>query len=200
MNLKELYTDPKFPASFSGKKSFSEAIRKRDRTVKNSEVEQTLQKLDVYTLHKPTQREALYRRIYTKGINYLYQCDLVDIAKFGNENDGFKYIITVIDTFSKRAWAFPLKNKTTNEICKVMKKFFKKNKCKKIEFDKGGEFVSTLFKKLLKKNKIKFYHVHSDRKAAIVERFNRTLKTRMYKYFTAQGGHRWVDILQDLIN
>lgn len=200
MDLKELYTDPKFPASFTGKQKFSQAVRSRDRSIKNSDVEKTLEKIDAYTLHKPTQREPLYRRIYTKGINYLFQCDLVDLAKHGSDNDGFKYIITVIDTFSKRAWAFPLKTKTTKEICKVMSKLFKKVKCKKIEFDKGGEFVSRLFKKLLQKHKIKYYHVHSDRKAAIVERFNKTLKWRMSRYNTKQGGHRWVDNLQDVIN
>ena len=200
MDLKELYLDPKFSAAFSGKKLFSEVVRKQDRSVKTKDVEKSLRKIDAYTLHKPNRREPLYRRIYTKGIGDLYQCDLVDMTKFADENDGYKWVITIIDTFSKKAWAFKLKNKTAESIVSVMKSFFEKNKCKKIEFDQGGEFKNRLFLKLLKKNKIHHYHVYSDRKCAIVERFNRTLKTRMYRSFTARGSHRWVDVLQDLVN
>ena len=200
MDLKELYLDPKFSAAFAGKNLFSDAVRKRDRSVKAEDVEKSLRKIDAYTLHKPTKREALYRRIYTQGIGYLYQCDLVDMSKFADENDDYKFIITIIDTFSKKAWAFKLKNKTAKSILEVMEPFFKKNKCEKLEFDQGGEFVNMLFKKMLKKYKIEYYHVYSDRKCAIVERCNRTLKTRMYRSFTARGGHRWVDVLQDLVN
>jgi transposase InsO family protein len=200
MNLKDLYLDPKFPAAFAGKKLFSEVVRKRDRNIKVADVDKELRKIDAYTLHKPTKREPVYRRIYSRGIGHILQLDLVDMTKFANVNDGHTFLITIIDVFSKKAWAYPLKSKTAVAITKVMKPFFERNKCKLVEFDQGGEFVNNLFKKLLKKHKIKYFHVYSDRKAAIVERFNRTLKTRMYKSFTARGGHRWIDILQDLID
>lgn len=200
MDLKKLYQDPKFSAAFSGKQTFSDAVRSQDRTVKRKDVEKAFRGIDAYTLHKPTRRESLYRRIYTKGIGYLYQCDLVDMSKFADENNGFKWLITIIDTFSKKAWAYKMKNKSAESIVTVMTPFFKKNKCNKIEFDQGGEFKNRLFLDLLKKHKIKYFHVYSDRKCAIVERFNRTLKTRMYRSFTSRGSHRWIDVLQDLIN
>ena len=62
-----------------------------------------------------------------------------------------------------------------------MARFLHVNKPQKIEFDQGTEFYNQSFLKLLKKQKIKHFSVYSDRKCAIVERFNRTLKTRMYR-------------------
>ena len=200
MDLKKLYIDPKFPAAFAGKKAFADAVREHYQSIKQKDVDKLLSSVDAYTLHKPTKRESLYRRIYTKGINYLYQMDLVDMTKYADENDGFKFIITIIDTFSKKAWAFKLKRKSAEAINQVMKPYFEINKPHKIEFDQGSEFVNQSFKKLLRKHKIKYFHVYSDRKGAIIERFNRTLKTRMYRSFTARGSHRWVDVLQDLID
>ncbi len=69
-----------------------------------------------------------------------------------------------------------------------------------MQFDQGSKFYNTSFLNLLKKHKIKHYSVYSEQKGAIIERFNRTLKTRMFRYFNSQGSHRWVDVLQDLIN
>ena len=47
-------------------------------------------------------KPKLYRRIYTKGINYQYQIDLIDMSKFEDENDGYRWFISIIDTFSKK--------------------------------------------------------------------------------------------------
>ena len=200
MNLKKLYNEVKFPASFAGKKNFTKAVQSRYRTVKAKDVERALHGVDSYTLHKPTKRTPLFRRIYTKGIKYLFQIDLVDMSKFADQNDGYHFLITIIDTFSKKAWGFKLKNKTANSIHQVMKPFLRGNRPQKIEFDQGTEWYNSLFLKLLAHYKIKYYSIYSDKKCAIVERFNRTLKTRMYRAFTARGSHRWVDMLQDLIN
>ena len=200
MNLKQLYNDSIFPASFTGKARFAKAVQTQYPNIKTKDVEKALKAIDSYTLHKPTKRPSLFRRIYTKGIGYLYQIDLVDMSKFAKENDRYHFLITIIDTFSKKAWAFKLKSKTATSIMQVMKVFLLTNRPQKIEFDQGTEFYNTQFLNLLKTYGIKFYSVYSDRKCAIVERFNRTLKTRMYRSFTARGTHRWIDILQNLID
>ena len=199
--MKRHYNDPKFPGSFSGQERFYKALKQVDPTVTRKSVKKELQSIDSYTLYKPKRRQPLYRRVLTHGINYLYQCDLVDVSSFKNENDGYNFIITIIDTFSKKAWAFKLKQKSAKSIVEVMKPFFEAgNVCKKIQFDQGSEFYNKLFLDLLKKHKIDHYSVYSDVKAQIVERFNRTLKTRMMRYFNASGSHRWIDVLQDLID
>ena len=202
MDLKQLYEDPKFPGSFTGQNRFYKAQVQhlRHQSVSKADVKKKLKAVDSYTLHKPTRKPKLYRRIYTKGIDYLYQCDLVDLSSFHQENDGYKWIITIIDTFSKKAWAFKMKRKSASSIVEVMTPFFRINSPQKMQFDQGSEFYNSLFLKLLKKHKIKHYSVYSEQKAAIIERFNRTLKERMFRYFTSRGSHRWVDILQDLVD
>jgi transposase InsO family protein len=200
MDFKELYRDPKFTGSFSGQQRFHHALNKDNVHVSKSSVNKRLMSVDSYTVHKPTRKTKVFRRIYTKGINYLLQCDLVDLSSLHKDNDGYKWIITIIDTFSKKAWAFKMKNKSANSIVSVMKPFFQSVKPQKIQFDQGTEFYNKAFLKLLRDNRIKHYSVYSEQKAAIVERFNRSLKTRMFRYFTSRGSHRWVDVLQDLID
>ena len=69
-----------------------------------------------------------------------------------------------------------------------------------VQSDKGTEFLNSTFQSMLKRHDIKFYtSENEDIKAAVVERFNRTLKTKMYRYFTARNTRRYVDVLPDLL-
>ena len=200
MDFQDLYEDPKFSGSFGGVDRVYQELKNKGYAITRKTVKRNLRGNDSYTLHKSTRRPELFRRTWTKGIKYLYQCDLVDMSSLHKENNGYKWIITIIDTFSKKAWAYKMKRKTADSIIRVMKPFLHQNTPKKMQFDQGTEFYNKKFLDLLKRLKIKHYSVYSDQKAAIVERFNRTLKTRMFKYFTAKGSHRWVDILQDLLH
>ena len=123
MDLKKLYTDPKFSGSFSGKNRFLKALKSHDRSITKANVEKSIRSIDSYGLHRPLKRPKLFRRIYTKGIKYLFQIDLIDMSKYENENDGYRWFITIIDTFSKKAWAFKLKRKSGKAIVEVMKPF-----------------------------------------------------------------------------
>jgi hypothetical protein len=69
----------------------------------------------------------------------------------------------------------------------------------KIQFDDGKEFYNRFLKELLEKNNIEWFSTYSDKKAAVVERFNRTQKEKMYRYFTAKETNKWFDILGDLV-
>ena len=82
----------------------------------------------------------------------------------------------------------------------VMTGFLTNNPPTKLPFDQGTEFYNKPFLDLLKRLNIKHYSISSDRKCAIVERFNRTLKTRLFRHFTAAGNHRYVDILDDVVS
>ena len=93
-----------------------------------------------------------------------------------------------------------MKRKSSKSIMTVMAPFLSKNAPQKIEFDQGTEFYNSSFLALLKKHNIRYFSVFSDRKCTIVERFNRTLKTRMYRSFTARGSHKWIDVLTELVS
>ena len=65
---------------------------------------------------------------------------------------------------------------------------------KTVQFNNGTEFYNTDVKSLLNKHNIEFFSAYSDKKAAVVERFNRTLKTLMWKYFYSASTYKWLEI------
>ena len=150
MSLQTLYKDPTFAGSFSGKKRFYDHVKLDKPSVTLKKVGKELAAVDTYTLHKPVRKPTLYRRIITKGINEFYQADLVDMQKHSKVNDGYKWILNIIDTFSKKAWSFKLKNKGAKSMHDVMEPFLKENPCKLIEFDRGKEFYNSKVLNLLK--------------------------------------------------
>ena len=154
-----------------------------------------LQKQDPYTLHKQIVKPKTYRRVYTKGIHYLWQADLLDFQSVSSENDGFRYICCVIDTFSKMLWTFPLKNKSGAALVKALSLHFLLLRPQKLQVDQGTEFYNQKFKKMLEAYNILMYSTHSDKKASIVERVQRTLRNRLGKIWSKNKNKRWIDVL-----
>jgi transposase InsO family protein len=154
-------------------------------------------------LHKPVGAH-FRKRIVTKGID-LWVADLLDMKKCSEENEGYSYLLNVIDTFSKFVWALPIKKKDGATVLKAFKKKLKvqnhKNKAPNLlHTDKGLEFKNTHFKNLLNNFNIKLYHTQNEEKSAIIERFNRTLHNKMVLLFEARNNNKWVDILQNFLD
>ena len=107
------------------------------------------------------------------------------MQSLSNYNDGVKCLLTCIDTFSKCAWVRPKKNKSGKRVTEAFKSILNEEIPIMLQNDKGTEYKNAQFQSMLKEYDIRFYiSENDDIKAAIVERFNRTLKTRMYRYFT----------------
>ena len=106
------------------------------------------------------------------------------ISKF---NKGFRFLLCVIDIFSKYAWIVPLKDIKGVSIVDAFQKILDDSdrKPNKIWVDKGSEFYNNSFKKWLKDNDIEMYLIHNEGKSVVAKRFIRTLKTKIYKYMTS---------------
>ena len=151
-------------------------------------------------LHRPYRRNYPRLKVLVRGIDETWQADLVDMKKYSQVNKGFTFLLTVIDIVSKYAWAIPLKNKEGLTLKKVFKDLLEKGRVPvNLEVDKGTEFYNKHVKSLLKENKIHLYSSYSHLKASIIERFNRSLKSEMWKKFTLNGNNKWIDILDDLV-
>ena len=72
-------------------------------------------------------------------------------------------------------------------------------KCERLQTDESREFDNRHVQRPLNRENIKFFTVKSQFKAAVCERFNRTLKTKMWRYFTRRGSYRWIDVLPELM-
>lgn len=150
-------------------------------------------------LHKPARRKYTRRKVTLKGISDLFQADLVEMGAYARENQGMKYILTMINCFTKFAFAVPLKSKSGVDVAHALEPILKKHPMKHLQTDQGKEFFNRHVNAVVKKYKVNLYSTYSDLKASIVERFNRTLKERMWKMFTARGSHEWVSLLPGLL-
>ena len=103
-------------------------------------------------------------------------------------NKGFRFLLSVIDIFSKDAWVVSLKDKKGVNIVNAFQKVLDKSgrKQNKIWVDERSEFYSSSFKKWLKNNDIKMYSMHNEGKSVVAERFIRNLKTKIYKCMTSK--------------
>lgn len=155
----------------------------------------------VNELHKNARRNYERRTVLQVGIQNLYQADLVEMIPYASVNRGYKYILTVVDCFSKRGFAFPIKTKTAKDVSLSLRKLFSKGFVpKNIQTDDGGEFFSKMTQNLFKEFGIHHYSSYSVKKASVVEIFNKTLKNRMWKIFSMQGNYRWLKILPKIVS
>lgn len=152
-------------------------------------------------LHAPARRNFRRRKVIMRGIDETWQADLVDMKKYSKLNRGYKYLLNVIDNVSKFAWSIPLKNKSSLELEKAFKELFKQGRVpKNLHVDQGTEFYNHRVKNLLKSHNVNLYSTFSEKKASIIERFNRSLKNKMWIEFSVRGSHKWIDILQNLVS
>ena len=119
------------------------------------------------------------------------------ISKF---NKGFRFLLCVIDIFSKYAWVVPLKDKKGVSIVDAFQKILddSNRKPNKTWVDKGGEFYNNYFKKWLKDNDVETYSINNEGKSVVAEKFIRTLKTKIYKYMTPVSKNVYIDKLDDI--
>lgn len=155
-------------------------------------------KLVVDELYKPARKNFRRRRIIIKGLDDLWQIDLAEFTQYAKENKGYRFILVVIDCFSKYLWTRPLKSKSADEVSKAMADVLVKRQPRNLQSDQGKEFYNTKFNQLMKKYNINHYSTYTVKKAAIAERVIRTLKEKLYKAFNIRGQYRWFDILQDI--
>ena len=123
------------------------------------------------------------------------------MSKYATVNKGYKWLLTCMDLYSRYAWAIPVKTKSAPDVLEALKKIFEERRPSELfQTDEGKEFYNKPVGDYLKSLKIHHFSVFSKMKAAMVERFNQTLKTKMWRAFTKQGSYKWLDIVQDLVD
>ena len=145
-------------------------------------------------LHKPLRRKFKKRRVLVNGIDRIWAADLVDMQAFSKFNRGVKYLLAVIDIFSKYGWLIPLKDKTGKSVASALKIIFKERKPEKMWVDEDKEFYNEDVK-----DSIKLYSTENEEKSSVVERWIRTMKEQMWKYFSANSTNVDINALPDLV-
>ena len=136
----------------------------------------------------------------TSGKDDLWMCDLFDMVKYESWNNGIKYILLVIDVFSKYVWLRPLKNKTGASVAEAFKDIFQSSKRNpsRLVSDKGQEFRAHVVQRLMKQYGILYFPTQNETKASVSERAIKTIKTKISRYFTYTDDYSYLPILQDI--
>ena len=198
--LSDYYFDTKRPVAFTNRLALYREAKKRYPSLALRQVKTWLQSKDTYTLHKPVHYNFPRNRVIVPGIDDQWQADLVDISSLARFNKGYKFLLTCTDVFSKFAWVVPPKNKRGISLVNGFQSILDLGRSpEKLQTDKETEFLNRNFQSLLEENSIHFFTTNNELKASVVERFNHTLKTHMWKYFTAKNSRVYIDILQDIV-
>lgn len=203
--LKKIYFSPSHAASFTSPRQLQKNLRTQyGKKVSLNVIFNWLKTHRSFNLHK--NRTVNFKRnpIVANYIDQQWQADLLflpDLAKF---NDGKQIVLVCIDVVSRYAWAEPMKDKGGAETSRAFEAILKREpngrKPEKLQTDHGKEFFNSHFTELMKKYKINHFAIVSDKKAAIAERFIKTIKQKIYKYLdTDPNRRRYIDVLQDLI-
>ena len=192
------YFNPDLPGCFSGISGF----RRENQLKPGGKWEEWFPKQDAYTLHKPIRRRFMRRKTIVSGINAQWQIDLVDLSRLSSYNDGYKFVLTAIDVFSKVGSVRHLKNKTSSEVIKALDSIFnERGRPGKLQSDKGSEFRNASVQQFLKEHGVHhFVSENDDVKCSIVERWHRTILEKLYRYFTKSNSRRYLEALPRLVS
>lgn len=200
--LMEIFTSLKNPAAFGSAANLYREAREKIPGLTQKQVDVFLTSVPSYTMHRRVYVKFPRRKVITSGIDTQWQADLVDMRSVEKENDSFKYLLTIIDVFSRQAWVQPLKDKYASSVLEAFNRVLNESGRQpvKLQTDDGKEFVSKIFQNGLKERKIIWFSTQMLVKAQIVERFNRTLKDLIHRYMTQNGTLRYIDKLGDFIS
>ena len=193
--LKSVYYDLKNPAGYASLKKLVNATGLKEQVVRT-----WLKQQPTFTLHQQARKVYPTRRYVVHDIDEQWQADLAEMGLIARHNDGHRYILTVIDLFSRYAWARPLKTKRGEDVANAFSSIFEEGRIpRRIQTDQGKEFENRHVRRLFQEYNVELFSVKSAYKAALVERFNRTLKHKLWRYFTSENTQQWLPILQDAV-
>lgn len=193
--MKEAYRDPSHIASFGGVDALYRAAHGK---ISKKAIQKWLEGVDAYTLHKPVRRKFPTNRVVVYSIDQQWQADLMDLSNLRKFNQDYRYVLVCVDILSKFAFLLPLKSKRGEEIVQAFTIIFLKRKPKSLQTDQGKEFKNSKFQKFLKEHGVRFFTTFNNTKASVVERLNRTVRMKLWKYFSSNHTYRYIDVLEKI--
>ena len=203
--LQTLYEDfSSSPAAFTGVEALLREARKLNASIKREHVQDFLVRHSTYTLHKRARRKFARLPTLPAGLHTDWQADLCILANLARHNRGFRYLLVCVDVLSRRIFVEPIKTKRGEDIIQAFRSIFKRARAipLKLYSDEGTEFTAGNVQSFFKKRDLihiclvtsPLFH------CGVVERANRTIKERLYRYFTHNNTYKWVEIIQPLVN
>ena len=203
--LDKIYKDPAHPAGFSSQNKLLQNARLLRNDIKLADVREYLSHQTSFTRHGNVPKKFIKSRVFIKeGPGFLLSADLADMTNhLKKDNDDVRFLMFLIDCYSRKLWVFPLKNKSGLTIAKKLDDFLNSSKYRYSLFwvDNGNEWYNSPTLKICKKHNLKMYSVFNRReKACYAERSIRTIKSKLHKIMTQRNTNRYIDFLQDVVD
>lgn len=201
--VKKIYHDVANSAGYSGPRAVWLEAQKTDRGITLTQVQNIMQGIPTYTLHRYVKRVPKTRRYISPGLNHYFQMDLFVLNDSLAKANGYRYILFCVDTFSRKLFARPLKTKSGANVAPAIRSIIKENNSippKKVLTDKGTEFSNATVKELFSSYGITHFTSENVYHAAIVERTIRTLREKFGRYMTDKKTTIFIPKLPDFVN
>ncbi len=202
--IEKIYRTPGHAAAYSSAQRLKHELHKTyGYDIPLNEIQEWLSDNYSYSVHKPARIIFKRNPIIATHIDQQWQADLLFLPELARDNNNFKIALVCIDVLSRFAWGELMKTKTGVATAEAFYSILKRaspRKPDKLQSDKGKEFLNKTFQTLLKDNDIHFFTTNSEFKAAIAERFIRTLKTKIYQYLDDNATNKYTDKFQALIS
>ena len=193
--LRRVYYSLDSPACFSGVERVLREARRQNPNITRNHVKEFLDRQRTYTLYRPVHRRFRRLKTVSSGLNSDRQADLAMMNRLQEDNDGYIYFLTRIDVLSRKMYAEPLRNKTPGEVIRGFRAIFERAGTQPLKLctDDGREFNSAESQRFYDAQDIKKLTAvtHETLHATMAERANRTIKERLYKYFSENNTVRW---------
>ena len=195
--MEDIFYNTSHQASYSGINALVKATGKPRKVVK-----EFLQDQEVYRQHRVPKRK--FKRAITRvdGVAIQFQADLFDISKFSRYNKGFKWVVLVVDAFSRFVACEPAKNKSGPEIARALDTIFSRLReqgrlapAATLHTDLGNEFFNSHANEVYTKHNITHYPVRAPIKSSFAEISGRYVMGRLYKVMQHKGKKVWIDEL-----
>ncbi len=200
--MRNLYRNLNKGGSYQSADKLYETVKREGKfDLSLRQIEKFLRGEDTYTLNKEVRRKFQTNSIPITGINTVWEADLADLYKFQRYNDGYRYILGCIDSFSRKLYVRPLKTKRAADMVSALKEIFAEagTKPRSIRSDRGSEFTNHVVSEYLRNNKIGHVYTSNLSQAAFIERCWKSLKKRMIKYMEDKKTKKYIDVLDQLV-
>jgi hypothetical protein len=202
--LRSIYFDPAHPASYQSPLRLYIFVKNDGQfSITLKQIKDWLQTQEAYSLNRNVLRNFQRGRVLVTGIDDQWEADLADLQDYASENDGYKYLLFVIDVFSRFAWVKPLKSKEAKNIIAAFKEILENEghrHPKRLRTDAGRDFTSAKFQQLMKSENINHFVTHSEKQANYVERLIQTIKRKLFRHIVHHNNPRYIDDLPSLVD
>nr|CAD2176161.1 unnamed protein product [Meloidogyne enterolobii] len=201
--LDKLYKNVNSTTCFTSVEPLLKEARRLDKSISRNIVRDYLASQNVYTLHRRVVRK--YKRMPTlaPGLHTEWQADLSVFDKISKHNRGYKYLLVCIDTLSRQIFVEPVKSKHSNNMIEAFKKLFSRVGIIpwKLLTDQGLEFTAKFVQKYFRSIEMEHFSMLTSPvwHAGMAERANRSIKERLYRYFTENKTLKWLDVIQKIV-